>query len=319
MKFAYELLSDAQFEELIVLLCKCLLGTGVSGFAPGADGGRDAKFVGIAELYPSKSGPWNGIIIVQAKHTAANYKTCSDADFFSKGSLETIVGKEIPKIKKLVSQRKLDHYMLFTNRRLTAGAEEEIRSYISEECGIQYGSIYIGGVHQIETWLKEFPNVSEQAEIDPIDSPLSVSPDDLAEVVEALARNKDVIKSAVDDPPTPRIPYNKKNILNNMTPEYAKALLRKYLKETKQVQTFLSAPENEDLLNLYESAVDDFDLKIIARRKDYQTFDDMMNYLKELLINRDPVLRKHKRLTSIMLFYMYWNCDIGETGDATAI
>lgn len=319
MKYAYEFLSDAQFEELIVLLCKCLLGTGVSGFAPGADGGRDAKFVGTAEAYPSKSDPWKGIVIVQAKHTAANYKTCSDADFFSKSSLETVVGKEIPKIKKLVSEKRLTHYMLFTNRRLTAGAEEEIRTYISEECGLPYESIYIGGVHQIETWFKVFPKVPEQAEIDPVDSPLSVSPDDLAEVVEALARNKDVIASAVDDPPTPRIPYDKKNFLNNMTPEYARALLKKYLKETKQVQTFLSAPENEDLLELYESTVDDFDLKIIARRKNYQTFDDIMNYLKQLLLDRDPVLRKHKRLTSIMLFYMYWNCDIGETDDAAAI
>ncbi len=43
-----------------------------------------------------------------------------------------------------------------------------------------------------------------------------------------------------------------------------------------------------------------------------------MEYLIDLLFNRDPILRQHKRLTRVMLFYMYWNCDIGEIGDATA-
>ena len=69
MKFAYEDLSDDQFEVLIVLLCQRLLGIAVQGFAKGPDGGRDAKFVGTAELHPSKAAPWVGTVIVQAKHT----------------------------------------------------------------------------------------------------------------------------------------------------------------------------------------------------------------------------------------------------------
>ncbi|EGM8074926.1 hypothetical protein IIO15_001789, partial [Escherichia coli] len=51
MKFAYEDLSDGQFETLIVLLCQRLLGAAVQGFAKGPDGGRDAKFMGTAELH----------------------------------------------------------------------------------------------------------------------------------------------------------------------------------------------------------------------------------------------------------------------------
>jgi hypothetical protein len=44
----------------------------------------------------------------------------------------------------------------------------------------------------------------------------------------------------------------------------------------------------------------------------------VMEYLVELLFNRDPILRqtKHKRLTRTVLFYMYWNCDIGKVDDA---
>lgn len=71
---------------------------------------------------------------------------------------------------------------------------------------------------------------------------------------------------------------------------------------------------------MYESVIDEFQLKIIAKRKDYQTFDEVMEYLVDLLFNRDPVLRQnfHKRLTRAVLFYMYWNCDIGDVDDASA-
>jgi hypothetical protein len=43
-----------------------------------------------------------------------------------------------------------------------------------------------------------------------------------------------------------------------------------------------------------------------------------MEYLVDLLFSRDPILRQHghKRLTRAVLFYMYWNCDIGEVSDA---
>ena len=69
MEFAYEDLSDDQFEKLVVFLCQRLLGIAVQGFAKGPDGGRDAKFVGTAELHPSKAAPWVGTTIVLAKHT----------------------------------------------------------------------------------------------------------------------------------------------------------------------------------------------------------------------------------------------------------
>ncbi len=167
-------------------------------------------------------------------------------------------------------------------------------------------SIYLCGLEQLEIWLKRFPEVAREADLDPVDSPLIVSPDDLA--------------ALLDDPPTGRVTYEQKNALNNTSAEYAKAQLQKYLKETTQIRVFLAAPENHEVLCMYKSAADEFDLKIIANRKDYQTFDKVMEYLVDLLFNRDPVLRQHghKRLTRAVLFYMYWNCDIGEEGDAAA-
>ena len=318
MKFAYEDLSDGQFETLVVLLCQRLLGISVQGFAKGPDGGRDAKFTGTAELHPSKSAPWAGTTIVQAKHTNGYNRNFSESDFFSATAANTVLGKEIPRVKKLREAKQLDHYMLFANRRLAGNAETEIREYIASQCGVPTSSIYLCGLEQLEIWLKRFPEIAREANLDPVDSPLIVSPDDLAEVVQALARQRGEVSALLDDPPTGRVTYEQKNALNNMTVDYAKAQRRKYLKETVQIRAFLAAPENLELLHMYESVVDEFQLKIIAKRKDYQTFDQVMEYLVDLLFNRDPVLRQHahKRLTRAVLFYMYWNCDIGEVGDA---
>lgn len=320
MKFAYEDLSDDQFEKLVVFLCQRLLGISVQGFAKGPDGGRDAKFVGTAELHPSKAAPWVGTIIVQAKHTNGYNRNFSESDFFSTTAQNTVLGKEIPRIKKLRDGKQLDHYMLFANRRLAGNAQSEICEYLAAQCGIPSSSIYLCGLEQLEVWLKTFPDVAGKADLDPVDSPLIVSPDDLAEVVQALARQKEGVSALLDDPPTTRVTYEQKNLLNNMSAEYAKAQRKKYLKETAQIRAFLSAPENLELLHVYESVVDEFELKIIAKRKDYQTFDEVMEYLVDLLFNRDPILRQHahKRLTRAVLFYMYWNCDIGEVGDAAS-
>lgn len=126
------------------------------------------------------------------------------------------------------------------------------------------------------------------------------------------------LANVLDDPPTPRVPYELKNKRNKMSADYAKAQRRRYLKETVAIHSFLAAPENVVLLRVYEAVIDEFELKIISHRKKYQTFDLVMEYLADLLFGRDPILRRHKRLTRAVLFYMYWHCDIGGVGDATS-
>lgn len=318
MKYAYEDLSDTQFERLVELLCQELLGMAAQGFAPGPDKGRDAKFVGTANLIPSKSSPWSGTTVIQAKHSNGFNRSFSETDFFSENSDKTILGKEIPRIKALRTAGQLDNYILFSNRRLTSGTETIIREYIATECGLPEQNLFFCDVNKLELWLKKFHWIPAEADLDPVDSPLIVSSDDLAEVVEALARQKSVISDIIDDPPTPRTPYEEKNQINNMTVDYAKALRNRYLKDTAQISAFLAAPENFHLMRAYESAVDEFQMKILAKRKDYQTFDEILEYLADLLFARDAVLRQHgkKRLTKALLFYMYWHCDIGKDSDA---
>jgi hypothetical protein len=321
MKYAYEDLGDEQFETLIVFLCQKLLGISVQGFAKGPDGGRDAKFVGTAELHPSKAAPWAGTIIIQAKHTNGHNRNFSESNFYNpKPDTKSVLGEELPRITKLRKNKEIDHYMLFANRRLAGNAQSEIVAYISKASDIPQPSIYLCGLEQLEMWLKTFPDVATLADLDLVDSPLIISPDDLAEIVQALARQREAINAALDDPPVQRVSYELKNAVNNMTKEYAAELRKKYLKDTSYIKTFLAAPENIDLLHLYLSVVDDFQLRIISKRKDYQSFDAVMEHLVNLLFNGDAVLRQraHKRLTRAVLFYMYWNCDIGNSADAKA-
>jgi hypothetical protein len=69
MKIPFHDLSEDQFERLVLAICTWLLGPAVQGFSKGPDGGKDARFCGRAERFPSTTGPWEGRIVIQAKHT----------------------------------------------------------------------------------------------------------------------------------------------------------------------------------------------------------------------------------------------------------
>jgi len=314
MKFAYEDLSDKQFEDLVTLICQRLFGLSVQPFAPGPDGGRDARFEGTADQHPSKSEPGKGKTMIQAKHTMGINKSFSETDIYSEDSQSTIIAKEVLRIKNLKAIGDLDNYVLFSNRRLTGNTEEAIRSYISEECEIPSFSIKLYGIEAIELWLKSFPEIANAVNLEPFDTPLIVSPNELAEVVELLASSFSDLDD-VESPPVPRTNFKKKNELNNMSDDYADLMRKKYLKQTVPIHAFFAAPENWEIMETYESIVEEFQEKIIAKRKDYHSFDEVMNYLMDLLFSRDAVLRqrRHKKLTKAILFYMYWNCDIGKS------
>jgi hypothetical protein len=200
--------------------------------------------------------------------------------------------------------------MLFSNRRLSGNAESKLRKHVATVVGLPEESVSLCGVEQLELWLKRFPEAARIADVDPVDSPLIVSPDDLAEVVEHFASQLPTIPAPTSTP-VARVPYERKNELNNLSKAFAKSLRHLYLKESQQIKVFLASPENNELLARYEAAAEEFQLQVLAKRKGHQSFDAIFVYLIKLLFDRDPVLRTNKRLTRTMVFYMYWNCDLG--------
>jgi hypothetical protein len=317
MSYAYEDLDDAQFERLVVEVARKLFGMAVQSFATGVDGGRDARFEGTAEQFPSRAAPWTGLTIVQAKHTNATNVHYSDSGFSGETASSTLT-EEIVRIKKLVDAGEIQNYILFANRRLGAVSHEGIKKRIVAETGLESKGVFLAGTEYLNEMLRVFPDVINLAKIDPIDGPLLVSSSDLAEVIIGIAREFDLQLLDGDSQVVDRVSYREKNELNNMSPEFAKTLSDRYLQYSTQIGRFLASPANAEVRELYESAVEDFQLKIIAHRKEFQSFDKVFNYLIDVLLSRDVVLARHKKLLRAMLFYMYWHCDIGETQDAAA-
>lgn len=297
MKYAYEDLSDNQFEKLVQAICRKLLGAGVQAFSTGPDGGRDAKFVGTAQKLPSESSPWNGIIVIQAKHTNGHNKKFSDTDFFSDESKTNEIAKELTQIKNLFESDALDYYLLFANRNLSALVNEKIVARIFKETGVPEESILLCGDEMIEAWLKDYPDIPGKISLDPVESPLIVSPEELAEIVVAIQQALGNLQPTDDPAPTPRIPYDEKNKINNLSAEYATEIRQRYLKYTAQIARFLSEPENELILEKYSGVVEEFQLKIIAKYSEFDNFDAVMNHLIDLLFARDVDLKRNKKLT----------------------
>lgn len=185
--YAFEDLDDAQFERLVVECARKLFGIAVQSFATGVDGGRDARFEGTAELFPSKTEPWTGLTIIQAKHTNATNAHFSDSEFSSISKSSTLT-EELVRVNKLVAKGEIDNYWLVANRRLGAVAHEKLKKRIANEIKIGSKQVYLAGAEYLDVLLNMYPDLISLARIDPMDGPLLVSSHDLAEVILAVAR-----------------------------------------------------------------------------------------------------------------------------------
>lgn len=190
-RFSLHHLSDTEFEGLVVLVCRQLMGIGITSFAAGPDGGKDAKFEGTATTFPSPINPASGKFIVQAKHTASPVASCSDYDFET-----TLIDKEIPKVKRQFEESRLTHYLIFTNRRKTGGAEDRIPERIKAATGVQ--NVWLRGLEDIERELLLHPYIAKVAGLDKLRSPILFVPEDLRDVIFALHAHRQALPSAFD-------------------------------------------------------------------------------------------------------------------------
>ncbi|NKX41772.1 hypothetical protein HGG71_09885 [Rhodobacteraceae bacterium R_SAG2] len=309
-------LSDEQFEQIVVAIGQRLFGAGLIGFAKGKDGGRDAKFNGTAECYPSRAAPWTGCTITQAKHTNAINASFSDLDFCNFKKRTGIIFDELPKIQALVASGEAQNYLLVSNRKLSGLFQQKLVQLIADETGLENRNIAVLGTQQLDDLLELFPQAKASISINPLQTPLIVRPDDLADVIEGLKEAAQLTEADEDrSVPTPRTPITEKNSLNNMSEEFATALKKLYFQEMANIRRFLYDPINEQYKASYQEAVEEFQLKIIAKRAEFEAFDDVFNYLFDLLVVRSGMLKSNRRLTRAILYYMYWNCDIGKDQD----
>jgi hypothetical protein len=294
-------LNDQEFEKLSILICNKILGAATIPFAKGKDGGKDGRFTGRANCFSSKSQPWDGKIIIQAKHTTKENASCSDSDFC------TILKNEIPNIRKLKDNNELDYYLLFTNRKLTGIQDSRIIDMFKNQ-NITYEII---ANEKIQQFLKEYPDIVRTAKLNDLLKPLEFDESDLREIIIALSKPiKANIKNSTD---FTKISLEKKNELNNLSKDYFDNVMKRDFEYFKQIEDFLSSPINATLKDLYDDTISELNAKITLRRDEFMEFGNMLDKFYNFVISNDiGNLKGKKRLVRTLLNYMYCNCDIGK-------
>lgn len=298
-------LSNQEFENLSTLICCKILGVATIPFAEGMDGGRDGRFHGKANCFPSKTQPWDGKIVIQAKHTTKENASCSDSTF------TTILNKEvIPAIKGLKERNIIDYYLLFTNRKLTGLKDEIIENLIKDQTEIP--NIVIAS-ERIQQLLQEYPDIVRTAKLNDLLKPLEFDESDLKEVIISLhevLKHRDSLSKPVD---FSSINLDEKNKLNNLSQTYFDDVIKKDFEYFNQISTFLSSPINVSLKELYDDTISEINAKITLRRTDYVEFENMLDeFYNYVISNNSTELKGKKRLVRTLLNYMYCYCDIGK-------
>jgi len=305
-------LDDKEFENLTTLLCRKILGEGVIPFAQGTDGGRDAKFNGKANLFPSESKPWEGKIVIQAKHTNKINASCSDSDFQRR-----LKNEVLPAIERLKEIDKIEFYLLFTNSKLTGKQDEKIEDLIDANTGIP--NVIIAD-EKIQLWLQSYHDIVKEAKLQDLLRPLQFDESDLKSVIEAfhkyLPSSDPFDKNVVD---FIYVDMAKKNELNKLSKDYFDNVIQRHYSHFESIDSFLKDPINKPLKEQFDDLVDELNAKITIYQNDYFAFERLLDELYDYVISNSKEEffgSGRKRLVRVFINYMYCNCFIGKKVDA---
>lgn len=301
-------LTDEEFEGLVGNLCRDILGIGTVAFARGPDGGRDGRFEGTAQRFPSEAKPWSGKFIIQAKHTTNPIASCSDAEFSVNRS--SVLSDEIPRIKRLREDGEVDNYLLVTNRKVTGGIDATIRKRIRDEAGVP--QVELLGIETISAHLESHPKLIRQYRLDHLWGPLRFHPQEIKELIEAF-HDKHVIAGAAS---TNQFDFaytnlDEKNARNSLSAGYFQEIKSRSEPYFNKLDEFLGAPINSDLAGKYYDLADEFNTKITLRRDQFDAFEQAFEIIYNYILQEVPGLR-HRRLITVFLHFMYCRCDIGQ-------
>jgi len=297
-------LGTSDFQDLTIHICNNILGIGTINFSEGKDGGRDGVFDGTAQKHPSTTDPWKGKFIIQAKRTQNPMASCSDAEF------GVVIGKELPKIKKLVKAGQLENYLIFTNRKLSGIEHPKIIKYIKDKTSVKNAEIF--GVEKITNILNANPEIVKACGLEKFRSPLRIHAEDIRDLIVAFYKNREQIASDLDGRHNFEYPgIEKKNELNKLSETYFNYMKSDSEPYFNEITLFLKKPQNNKYTEYYYNTTDELKGKIKIRRTEFDQFERVFEYLYDDILDKYSKL-KPKRLINVFLHYMYCNCDIGE-------
>ncbi|MFA5518175.1 MAG: ABC-three component system protein [Spirochaetota bacterium] len=304
-KYPLYYLNHSEFENITVLICRKILGEAVVPFAKGPDGGRDGKFNGKANCFPSEATPWDGKIVIQAKHTTKVNASCSDSDF-----QKILEDNVLPAIQRLKEKNKIDFYMLFTNRKLTGMQDEKIEDLINENTNIP--NIIIAD-EKIQQWLQSYPDIVKEAKLQGLLTPLQFDEQDLKDLIIEFHKSiPDTGMIGKSEEDYTYISMERKNELNQLSYVYFDEVIKKNITYFDSIRNFLKDPINLPLKEIYEDTIDELNAKIVLSRNEYNAFENLLEDFYNYVIANNRELAGKKRLIRLFLHYMYCNCDIGK-------
>jgi len=283
---------------------------GVISFSKGKDGGKDGRFTGKAERYPSSEKRWEGKFIIQAKHTANPIASCSDSDF------TTIVNGEIEKIKKLKEDNEIDCYLLFTNRKFTGVKGDDLRNKIIKDTGLENVEI-IGKELINDLYLSPHRDIVREFQLNLLHIPFDFSEYEIkniiAEFKESLGEISPDIKLQVERIKTDyeRIGLDEKNEKNALSKEYYEnQILASSLQDFEKINAFLSDPRNDDLKEQFFDIATELSNLIHIQRDNFLAFEEIFIFIYKKICDGAKDIRG-KRHIFTLLHFMYWECYIG--------
>jgi len=311
-QFPYENLTDEEFENLVIRICKETLGIGCKTFSGGKDGAKDSWFTGTAERYPSSVAPWTGTFNIQAKHTKVYNASCSDNEFSVNKT--SVLDKEIARLNEVKTTTPFDNYIIFTNRKLSGGTHPTIVRKLQDGIGIQNAEII--GREQIDSYLTDYPQIAHQFGLSKFLSPLRFYEKDLRDVIIVFSEHsKDIsteAKSYIKSFTV--IDKEKKNELNNLSKDYFEFLKSNSLQYFEEIENFLRDPKNGVYTRMYSNTVSDLQEVIIVDRNHFNEFEHIIKHLVEYTVgNNEDKLKDLRNIVRVFIHFMYFNCDIGKT------
>lgn len=300
-------LSKEGFENLVYHICKILLGDGTVNFAEGRDGGRDAKFIGKANKFPSMQQPWEGKFIIQAKGGGTSEGLCSNGIF-----KREIENKEIPRIKKLVNNGEIDNYLIFTSRKLGGDSEFAIVNKIKQETALT--NVWLGGREFLTEEITKNPEVIAICDLPRFISPIKIHPQEMKSVIEGFEKCEEEISERIKTfTKREYIKKEDKNKLNNLSKNYFEYIKENSLSSFKKIDEFLGDMKNRDMKKAYLNIADEIQSKITIKRDEFDKFEEIFEEIYDIVLTKCPELNKSQRLVNVFLHHMYWNCKIGRT------
>jgi len=311
-QFPYENLSDEEFENLVIRICKEILGIGCKTFSVGKDGAKDSWFTGTAEHFPSSVAPWSGTFCIQAKHTKVYNSSCSDNDFSVNQT--SVLAKEITRLNEVKISTPFDNYIIFTNRKLSGGTHPVIVKML--QTGISIHNVEITGREDIDSYLQQFPHIADDFGLYKFAYPLRFFEKDLRDVILIFAEHSKSISSEAFNYVVSFnvIEKEKKNELNNLSKDYFEFLKKHSLHYFEQIDKFLKDTKNSKYTEMYSRTVSDLQAKIILDRNRFTDFMHLIEHLVDFTVtNNLAQLNDLRDKVRVFIHFMYFNCDIGKT------